>query len=304
MSVEDIKKKINVGDVEKMEQAHKDKKSNKVKQPRLSHSVYHFTFNTNKIYKDNEEENNKTFENLKNAVAKVTYGLIQGNFIEFKKEPKKVERVDYALGAIEFSETFKQIHIHCLYDISHRTRIKLNFKEMKETFNKELGSSGYMHFKLIRQSQSMIQEYINKNIKQVKEQTKNWKKRKNNKEDSQNKEEVKESPHQRDDTQEKKDEVKVEELREKINTQNKIVNPVKKKINPVKKKLEEYIIKSSSSEEEEPVKVKSKKKSKAKPKKIASDTSEEESEEYVKKKKSKKKKPKKKYIDPLLDFSD
>lgn len=128
-------------------------------------SAWLYTISTNQRYEDDDanlEEDEEVF-------GEVIEGILNniGNYLNFKIEGdsftgEKVQNVscDYV---IERGGKTKALHAHILIQITHYSRIHLNYEAVKHKIEEEIGCMCYMNGKLVRPtSETYLMDYLNK----------------------------------------------------------------------------------------------------------------------------------------------
>lgn len=143
----------------------------KNKKPRLHHSNYYITINTNQRFLGTEEEYEPFIEKFQNTIDKVLMsdsGLRQ--IIKFKDNEASfttqfIDSINPE-GVVEKSPNNNTIHAHILLKINHRTLITLDYDKIKKEIQEDMGLKNvYLHVKLYRNPTDQLEDYLKKNQK-------------------------------------------------------------------------------------------------------------------------------------------
>jgi len=139
---------------------------------RLRHSNWYLTLNTNQEV--NEEQIAERSQQFKKAlevlfspeeIQKFLYSPLGDPIDE-----TTIKKIDTE-SAIEVGSKNKYLHCHCLFAVSHYTRLRLKYDVIRERFQSlmELPFPPYFYSKCYFDSKANLVEYIRKNAKAITE---------------------------------------------------------------------------------------------------------------------------------------
>lgn len=137
----------------------------KPREAKPKRSGWLYTVSTNQRYEDDDPD----LANDENVFAEVVNEICEniGDYLIFKVEGDGFtdEKVQFANSdyVIERGGKTKALHAHILIQISHHSRIHLDFEKIKDRIQEELGVKVYINGKLVKPtSDHFLSEYLSK----------------------------------------------------------------------------------------------------------------------------------------------
>lgn len=136
------------------------------KRKKLAHSNFFITINTNKSFQTQDEAQpmtSKLEQVLDKVLAKVADYIIIEEPGKESIEPGMIKAINID-GVAEIGPRSFQPHAHVMIAISHYTKLKLDYKQLKEDVKTEMGIEEDIYFfsKLYRDAKANFLDYMKK----------------------------------------------------------------------------------------------------------------------------------------------